>query len=192
MVWTPGNPVELTTEHYLMRSLRPGDVSQRYADWWGDPDAMAGESGPGQAAILDEHRQRIENRYDNRKSFHIGIFDRKKDLIVGFISVFFNTFHRTATINFNVGDRDYWGRDLVPELSGIGFEFVFEALQAEKITGRITARNFATVYIARTIGLSVEGILKKEWLLRDGTRADVLVFGLQRDDWRKQRDRVEA
>ena len=192
MVWTPGKPVALTTEHFLIRSLRPEDVSERYAGWWSDREVMASISRPERAETLDEHRQRIAKRYDNRKNFHVGIFDRENDLIIGFISVLLNTFHGTANVNFVIGDRDYWGKNLVRELSGTGLEFIFEQLRAEKITGKIMARNYPTVYLAKAIGLSVEGILKKEWRLRDKSRADVLVVGLLRDDWRKQRQGKKA
>ncbi len=193
MNWTPGTPVELHTEHFILRSLESWDIDQRYADWWNDPQVMEGIARPDRNTTVEEQRRRLAKVYDNRKNFQWGIFERKEGRLVGFVDILCTPYHRTARMNTVIGERELWGQNVLMELSEAGMIFIFETLGMAKITGRALARNFATVYINKAMGLSVEAVLRGEWRYQDGKRVDVLAFGLLREDWRarRQQDRIE-
>jgi len=187
MDWTPGTPVKLSTAHFTLRSLEQGDITQRYVDWWNDPRIKEGVARPSQKTTMDLQRRRLANVYDNRKNFQWGVFDKRNDQLVGFVDILCAPFHRTARMNTVIGERELWGQNVLMELSEAGMIFIFETLGMEKITGRAQARNFATVYINKAMGLSVEAVLRGEWRYEDGRRVDVLAFGLLREDWRARR-----
>lgn len=193
MTWQPGTPVELDTEHFVVRSLKPGDITQRYVDWWNDRRIMEGIARPSRETTVEEQCRRLQNFYDNRKNFQWGIFEKPEGRLVGFADILCKPFHRTATMNTVIGERELWGQNVLMEMSEAGMIFIFETLGMEKITGRAQARNFATIYINKAMGLSVEAVLRGEWRHPDGRRVDVLAFGLLREDWRarRQQDRIE-
>lgn len=188
MGWTPGLPVSLTTSEYILRSITEAEVDERYMDWWRNGQVMAAFPNPFANLSLEQHRQRIARQFDNRTKFHLVIVDRENDLRIGFVAVILIPLHGVASVNFVVGDRDYWGRNLLPATSDVLKEFIFETLGAVKISAHVVARNLPMIHSCKAVGLTVEGILKEEWRLADGKRADILVFGLLRKDWRITRE----
>lgn len=193
MHWIPGTPVKLKTEHFVLRSLEPGDITQHYVDWWNDPQVMEGIARPDRKTTVQEQRRRLANFYDNRKNFQWGIFENTENRLIGFVDIICTPYHRTAKMNTVIGERQLWGQNVLLELADAGMTFIFETLGMEKIIGRARARNFATVYINKAMGLSVEAVLRGEWRYPDGRRVDVLAFGLLREDWRSrwQQGKVE-
>jgi len=125
MVWMPGSPVDIRTENFVIRSMREQDITQRYADWWRDPELMAGLSTPYAGQPVERHRQELKRRYDNKQKFLLGVFDRSTENLIGVFFVFTNPFHRVANLTTVIGDRDYWGRNILLEISGAGLDFFF-------------------------------------------------------------------
>lgn len=188
MDWTPGDPVELRAGRFLLRSMRPQDVTQRYVNWFGDPKVMGGMNTPLAAITLDVARQRIARRYDNATRFECGIFDRQRgDLLIGFIDLTYMIHNRVAAMTTIIGDRDYWGKNILLAVAETWMEFVFETLGAEKITAEAASRNLPIIFVGKAMGMTVEAVLRKEWRMAGRGRADVLLFGLLREDWRAGR-----
>ena len=188
MDWTPGTPVELPAGRFLLRSMRREDVTQRYVDWLRDPTVMGGMNTPLADITLDVAGQRVARRYDDATRFEWGIFDRQRDgLLIGFVDLTYKANNRVVAMTTIIGDRDYWGKNILLALADTAMEFIFETLGAEKITGEAMARNHPTVFINKAMGLTVEAVLRGEWRMADGSRADVLVFGMLREDWRAAR-----
>lgn len=183
MVWTPGKPLQLETENYILRSLKAEDITEDYVAWWNDDEVMEGLARPRAPMSRMQHQRRVTNQFDNRKNFHLGVYDRDVNLLVGFITIFANLFHRTATTNVVIGNRAYWGRNIVLEARGEVIRFIFEELRMDKISGKPMARNAASVFNYKAQGFVTEGILRKEWRFEDGRRMDVAVFGLMRAEW---------
>ena len=183
MVWTPGKPVELETENYVLHSLTAQDITEDYVAWWSDDEVMGGLARSRAPMSKAQHQHRVTNQFDNRKSFHIGVYDRNVNLLVGFITIFANPFHRTASTNVVIGNRAYWGRNIVLEARGEVIRFIFEQLRMDKISGKPMARNASSVFNYKAQGFVTEGILRKEWRYEDGRRMDVAVFGLMREEW---------
>ena len=57
----------------------------------------------------------------------------------------------------------------------------------DKVLGRPLARNFSAIFNYKAQGFTMEGILRKQILERDGTRTDQIYFGLLRSDWLEQK-----
>lgn len=188
MGWTPGSPVELSTSEYILKSIAESDIDERYVSWWRDAAVMAGLPSPVSTLNLEQHRKRIANQFDNRKRFHLSIIERETDLRIGFLAIILVPFHGVASVNIVVGDKSFWGRNVLPAVAEALKEFIFETLGAAKISAHVVARNLPMIRGCKAVNLTVEGILKEEWRLADGTRADVLVFGLLGKDWRKTRE----
>lgn len=183
MNWVPGTPVEFSAGRFLVRSLRPADITQRYVDWWSDPRIMAGIARPLRRMSVEQHRQRVERQFDDHNSFHLGYFDRQNGLLVGFLTVFYKRYHRVAELNTVIGDRDYWGKNVILGSCEPAFEFIFDTLGAEKISGQAVAKNLSTIFVNKSLGFKVEGVLRKEWRYEDGQRVDVIQFGMLPEDW---------
>ncbi len=188
MGWTPGSPVVLSTSEYCLKSFTPSDVDERYVGWWRDGQVMAGFPSPVSKLSLEQHRKRIANQFNNRDKFHLAIIDREKDLCIGFVAILVTAFHGVASVNIVVGEKSYWGRNVLPAIGDALKEFIFETLDAAKISAHVVARNLPMVSSCKAVDLTVEGILKDEWRTADGKRADLVVFGLLRTDWRKKRE----
>lgn len=179
--------MEFSTGRFLVRSLRPEDITQRYVDWWNDPRVMAGIARPTRRMTVEQHRQRVERQFDNRTKFHWGYFDKEKDLLVGFLTIFYTPFHKVAELNTIIGDRDYWGQNILLELYDACFGSIFDTLGSEKLITKVIARNLPMIYLNKAMGFKVEGVLREEWRYEDGQRMDVISFGLLREEWREQR-----
>lgn len=66
--------------------------------------------------------------------------------------------------------------------------FFFGIVGIDKISGKAMARNMPTVYINKAMGLKVEVVLRKEWRMPDGSRVDLLQFGMLREEWQQRRE----
>ncbi len=179
--WIPGKPLELETEEYRLRSLTAADATDTYVAWWNDPEVQNSLGfqprrwGRGEAV-------RHIRKFDNRRRFHLGIFPRDRELPVGFISIFLEPEERALT-NVVIGDKDFWGRRIVLEVRARVLAFLFDDLGVVKVYGRIDARNFPSIYNYKAQGFICEGILRQHGRGLDGTRHDLLMFGLLRDEW---------
>ena len=178
----------LSTGKYLLKSIGAADVDEQYVGWWRDTQVMAAFPSPVSGLSLEQHRKRIAKQFNNRNNFHLGIIDRENDLRIGFVAILLARFHRVASVNIVVGDKNYWGRNVPPDISDTLAEFIFETLDAEKISAHVMARNLPIIRTCKAVGMTVEGVLKEEWRFADGKRVDLLVFGGLRRDWRKRRE----
>jgi RimJ/RimL family protein N-acetyltransferase len=191
MIWVPGQPARLETENYIIRSLTPNDITEDYVSWWSDAEVMEGVARPLKPQPKSFHQQRVAKQFNNRKNFHLGIFDKQINLLVGFITIFANPFHRTATTDTIIGNRSYWGRRLVLECRGAVIDFIFNEVRIDKISGRPIARNAPSVFNYKAQGFKTEGLLRKEWRHEDGSRVDVAVFGLFKDEWEAHKAKLK-
>ena len=184
--WKPGQKLVLETDNFSIRSLMAADATDTYISWWND--AQIQESLGFAPRNWDRPRavQHIE-RFDNARRFHLGIFPKGRSEPIGFMSLFVEPADKVMT-NIVIGDKDYWGKKVVIEVRVRVFDWIMETLNANKIYGRVNARNFASIYNYKTQGFKMEGVLRDHGIGHDGTRHDLIFFGLLRSEWLARRD----
>lgn len=192
MVWQPGTPVQLETARYTLRSLQPADVDDRYLAWLGDPEVMQTLNAPPRQLDRADIRRYVA-RFNNKTSFHLGVFDKASGLKIGIYSIYVDPGNGLAETNVAIGERDFWGRKAVLETRAAILDFLFDVIGVFKVWGRPFARNFPAVFNYKAQGFVLEGVLRQHRRSVDGGRLDQLMFGLLRDEWHARRkDKTEG
>lgn len=183
--WLPGFPLKLETEHFVVRSLGSADATDEYISWWNDAEVQ--EPLGFHPRWWSQHEAvRHIGRFDNRRRFHLGIFDKEGMTPVGFITI---TPKDKGCIQTNIviGNKEYWGKRVPIEVRETVFDFIFEKLGAHKIVGEVDARNFTSIFNYKAQGFACEGVLREQKIWIDGTRHDLLMFGMLKEDWQARR-----
>jgi RimJ/RimL family protein N-acetyltransferase len=188
--WSPGKALELETENFRLRSLTAADATDTYISWWNDPEVQEGLGLRPRGWGRDQAIRHI-NKFDNRRTYHLGIFPRDQELPIGFFAIFLEP-AQLARTNTVIGNKAFWGRRVVLEVRARALAFLFEDVGVEKVYGRVDGRNFSSIYNYKAQGFTCEGILRKHGRGADGTRHDLLMFGLLRDEWRKAKEQEAA
>lgn len=188
MAWRPGTPLKIETERYVLRSLRPADVDDRYASWLGDPEVMQTLNAPPRQ-VSRADLQRYVARFNNKTSFHLGIFDKASGRKIGIYSIYVDPGNSLAETNVAIGEREFWGRKAVLETRAALLDFLFDVVGVFKVWGRPFARNFPAVFNYKAQGFTCEGVLRQHRKSVDGGRLDQLMFGLLRDEWHARRNK---
>ena len=188
--WVEGNPVRLSTENYLMRTLTTDDATETYVSWWNDPEVQSclGFRARGWDTI---RAKKHISQFNNTERFHLGVFAIADSTHIGFYTINCRP-TRVASTNTVIGDKSYWGKGVVTETRPAILAFIFDELGADKVCSEIDGRNFAAILNIKKSGYKLEGILRDEHLNPNGERVDELRFGLLRSEWLEIKERDES
>ena len=78
--------------------------------------------------------------------------------------------------------REHWGKGLVVEAAREVVRWGFEDLSLAKIWTRADALNTQSARVMEKLGMTLEGVLRAQTVVR-GERRDEVRYGLLRDEW---------
>jgi len=181
--WRPGEPLQLETKRFRLRSLTPADATITYVRWWNDPKVQEGLNFGARGWDKERAIKHI-SQFNNDTSFHLGIFCKDSGRMIGFFAAFPQPRSKVAKTNIVIGEKDYWGKNVVQEVRARMLTFLFEALGMEKVKGEIQGRNYPSIFNYKAMGFTCEGVLRNDIPRFDGKgRTDVFIFGLLREEW---------
>ena len=182
-----GQTIDIATDRFRLRTLKPADASARWQSWGKDPEIM----GPLNAPVRDMPLDYLANytaSFDSEHRHLIGIFEKAGGVHIGFFIIEVDRVHRCATFNVVIGDKAWWGKGVINETRAALLDHFFERRRIEKALGSPLARNYAAVFNYKAQGWRHEGTLRAHRVsLTEGTRLDQYQFGMLREDWRKAR-----
>jgi ribosomal-protein-alanine N-acetyltransferase len=183
--WNPGQPLQLQTERFLIRSLTVQDATDTYIAWWNDAEVQHDLNMPPRNWGVPQAQKHI-GRFDNRFSFHLGIFPLGQPLPIGFFTITANPQSKVAVTNVVIGNKQWWGQKVPLEVRTRLLPFIFNRLGMLKVKGTIHGRNLPSIFNYEALGFKCEGILRSELPGIDGGRADIYVYGLLREEWQER------
>ncbi len=122
--WKPGQPLQLMTRRFTLRSMGKNDATPMLLAWLTDPKLMHFLGGPRPLKNLDDLRRYI-GTYDNKGKFWIGIFRERR--LVGAIWVDTAPDDRNARTHHIIGDRKLWGSSAALEARAAIIDWLFLA-----------------------------------------------------------------
>ncbi|WP_298970137.1 GNAT family protein [uncultured Roseobacter sp.] len=186
MIWSPGDLVEIETVRFLVRSIEREDVTESLLSWMADPEVMTGLNLP-ERRMSQAQALRWAMGFDNARQFFLLVCDRATGTPIGFFTVTIDS-HKTAETAVVIGDRNYWGKNVVMETRAALLDFLFDTLGIYKVIGRPHGRNLSSIYNYNAMGFTCEAILRAQMLsVVDNDRLDQLVYGILAPEWVEKR-----
>lgn len=120
--------------------------------------------------------------FQNGDAFNWAIEICESRRLIGCISFGVNKKHKKAEMGYWIGE-EFWGMGYCTEAAIASIEFIFKNFDLNKITARHKHYNPASGKVMEKAGMEKDGYLKQEFL-KSGNFADMIVYGLLRENWR--------
>jgi RimJ/RimL family protein N-acetyltransferase len=82
--------------------------------------------------------------------------------------------------------KEFQGTGLNKHCKYLLLEFAFEKMQVERVEFRADANNEKSIAAMKSIGCTVEGILRKNVKKPEGGRRDSIILSILKDEWNQQ------
>ena len=173
---TPGKPVQLETNGFILRSLVPDDVNTRMLNWLANREMMQGLNLPGLDFDLTGLRRFVAG-FDNLHHYIIGIFDQTNQLLIGFYTIDVDAKHKIGHITTGIGESAYHGRGALWATIDALLDHFYTERDVDKFSARILAKNYRMIFNFKDNPRFVlEACLRQDCLAPNGERLDILLF----------------
>ena len=110
----------------------------------------------------------------------------KDEQAVGVVSLnAINVLHKSADWAFYL-DVGLQGKGLGSVIEFWMLDYAFDVAGLEKLNCEVLAMNAAVVKMHQKFGFEIEGV-RRQNILREGVRIDVVLLGITKDEWRNKR-----
>ncbi len=179
--------VTLQTARLTLRQMTLDDAEAMFRNWANDPEVTqylfweTHEDVEASRAVLSTWVP----RYEDTGVYNWGIVFEGQ--LVGNIAVVGASGQDDwAEIGYVIG-RAWWGRGIMTEaLEGV-MRFLFEAVGVHRIMLKHDERNPASGRVMVKNGLTYEGTIREGHRRKDGTWANLPMYGILTDEWKARR-----
>lgn len=136
----------------------------------------------------DEHAAWLEGLGKNDKNrFFIVFFD---SFPIGAVSLNnINHDFKTAEWAFYIFDEGAKNKGIGAAIEAYFLDYVFEECGFEKLNCEVISSNEAVVKMHQKFGFEIEGVRRKN-IVKNGTREDVVLLGILKEEWLCNRDKL--
>ncbi|WP_417291144.1 GNAT family N-acetyltransferase [Corallibacter sp.] len=112
------------------------------------------------------------------------IYDKQKQKFAGSTRFgHINWDNKTLHIGWTWIGREFQGSRLNTNMKFLMLQYAFETLAFEKVEFRIDERNIRSRKAVEKLGATLEGILRRDVVLKDGFRRNTCCYGILKDEW---------
>ena len=112
------------------------------------------------------------------------VFDKQTGQYAGSTRFYdINLKHSTLQLGYTWYGKNFRGTGLNKHCKFLLLRFAFETLGAERVEFRADARNERSIAAMKSIGCTVEGILRSHIPLKEGGRRDSIILSILKDEW---------
>lgn len=86
---------------------------------------------------------------------------------------------------------DYWGKGIATDVANQLLDYGFSALSLHRIYATCDPRNIGSSKVLEKVGMTLEGKIRENLLIKDGWR-DSLLYSILEYEWRKHHDENRA
>lgn len=179
----------LQTERLILRSWNPAKDAEAVYSYASLPEAT-------QYMLFDTHKSLADAQVflsqaagSPEHGFAITL-EGGDDEPIGGTGISPVAMHRRAEMGY-ILHPDYWGRGIATEAAKRIIQYGFEDLGLNRIMARADVRNPASIRVLMKAGMSIEGTLRDEMIIR-GRPCTFTVCSILRSEWIANRSRPAA
>lgn len=134
----------------------------------------------------------IANRMSSQKDPYMYMWFVKKDgKLVGEFSVDEINYYNNKAILRYVVNNNMYGQKIGTKIMYLMLWYAFDVLHLHKVYAQVAIKNIASIKIFKKFGFREIGILKEEYLLKDGERADMIYFEILRKEFNTLKEKYK-
>ncbi|MFA6260950.1 MAG: GNAT family protein [Bacteroidia bacterium] len=178
----------LEDERVLLRPLAIGDVEYLLPYSIQEPELWDHSSvhAIGEAGLKNYLLKALKGRKDE-KEYPFIVFDKHTNEYAG--STRFYDMQLNAgclQLGYTWYGKEFQGTGLNKHCKYLLLQFAFEQLRMERVEFRADNTNLRSIAAMKSIGCSVEGILRSNVVRHNGTRRDSIVLSILKPEWEEQ------
>ena len=133
---------------------------------------------------LGKYLQMAVKARDEEKEYPFIVFDKRKNAYAGSTRFYdIQLFHKTLQLGYTWYGKAFQGTGLNKHCKFLLLEFAFEEIGMERVEFRADNNNQRSIAAMKSIGCTVEGVLRSNNTKHDGTRRDSIVLSILKDEW---------
>ncbi len=173
-------------ERVRLTALRPDDA-QTMMRWYEDGEfARLFDANPAFPKTERELTRWFEESDRDHNAFALAIRLLYSDDLIGYVDVDgIQWTHRCGWMSIGIGSPTHRGKGFGSEALHLTLRFAFHELNLHRLQLSVFAYNDAAIRLYERLGFKREGAFR-EYLLRDGQRYDMLLYGLLASEWEAQ------
>ncbi|PJJ80154.1 GNAT family N-acetyltransferase [Mucilaginibacter auburnensis] len=175
----------LENERVLLRPLQAEDFDHLLPFALNEPEiwrysARTAES----AALLKEYIDGAIKAREAGAEYPFIVFDKKANAYAGSTRFYeIQPENGALEIGYTWYGKDFRGSGLNKHCKFLLLQFAFETMQTHRVGFRADARNEVSIAAMKSIGCTVEGVIRSHGVLRDGGRRDSVLLSILKDEW---------
>lgn len=142
---------------------------------------------PSDISTPEKLRNYVEvavNGYYNKTIIPFLIYDKEKQMYAGSTRFgLINWKNKVLHIGWTWIGHNFQGTGLNENMKFLMLQYAFETLEFEKVEFRIDERNNKSRRAVEKLGATLEGILRKDVLMKDGYRRSTCCYGILKEEW---------
>lgn len=124
----------------------------------------------------------IEGRTDET-AYTFAVYDKRFNTIAGSTRFYdFNQTHQTVSLGYTWYGKDFQGTGVNKNCKFLMLQFAFEHMKVQRVEFRADNNNKRSIAAMKSIGCTVEGVLRSNCASADGRR-DSIVLSILRYEW---------
>lgn len=138
------------------------------------------------AVALKNYVKLAVDGFEKKEIIPFLVFDKKRNEYAGSTRFgLINWRNKTLHIGWTWIGNTFQGTGLNKHMKYLMLQYAFEVLEFEKVEFRIDERNQKSRRAVEKLGATLEGILRKDTLMRDGFRRNTCCYGILKEEWPK-------
>jgi RimJ/RimL family protein N-acetyltransferase len=133
---------------------------------------------------LEKYVQAAEKGRMQAKEYAFIVFDKKRNAYAGSTRFYdIQPDHQTVQLGYTWYGRNHQGTGLNKNCKYLLLELAFEKWRVERVEFRADNNNARSIAAMKSIGCTIEGVLRSNMPKREGGRRDSIVLSILRAEW---------
>ncbi|GAA4085996.1 GNAT family protein [Mucilaginibacter panaciglaebae] len=169
----------------LIRPLQKDDYINLLPISLNEPETwdLSSKSAAGEEALKAYIAEALAQRAEG-KEYPFIVFDKTTSRYAGstrFYDIQIN--NDTLQLGYTWYGKDFRGTGLNKHCKFLLLQLAFETFSAERVEFRADNRNKPSIAAMKSIGCTVEGVIRSYMPLRNGGRRDAIILSILKDEW---------
>ena len=154
-----------------------------YTKWSNDPDVRKYSRNMIPWNLEEVKKWHEQQKKGIKTDVMLEILHKKDNKPIGVAGLsHINWFNRNANLHLVLGEPEYWGQDIAPEVSNLLIDYGFEELNLHKIYVGIYSPNKRSLRAAEKVGFKYEATLREQIYIK-GEYVNEIKFAIFKKDW---------